>query len=109
MIETFVGGPLVAAAVAAAVPAPLAAGAGAAPPPQAATMRLARIASAGIRERMSSSSICLDGHVGDRVGTPADEPVLEPGDERLGDDRDDGQDEHRRVDAVGVEGALRRR
>src|SRR6266567_1383349 len=40
------------------------------------------------------------------IGTPTDELVLEASDERLGDQRDRGEDEHRRVNPVRVERAL---
>src|SRR2546423_14326272 len=104
MIETFAG------AGVAAPPDDDAAGApGVAVPPQAEMMSIAMIARAEIRSRMSFSFSCaLNGHFGDRVGTPGDEEVLEPRHEPLRDDRDDGEDEHRREDPVRVEGALGR-
>src|SRR5438309_6115788 len=51
----------------------------------------------------------LDAWYFERVGTPLDETVLEPGQGALGGERDHGEDEHRREDAIWIERRLGRR
>src|SRR5437588_4193653 len=73
-------------------------------PPQAlsATRAPAAAQSALTCARMGISS-SSESHVGDRVRPPANEAVLERGDQGLGDQGDDGQDHHRGEHAVRVE------
>src|SRR6058998_2466351 len=71
-------------------------------PPQAARTIVATRPSIAM-VRCIRSSLFLDAHVGDRVWTPFDETVLEPGQDDLRGEGDDGQDEHRGEDAVRVE------
>src|SRR5258708_37121647 len=48
----------------------------------------------------------LQGNFVSAAGPPRDEPVLERGDQELRDERDDGEDEHRRKDGIRVERSL---
>src|SRR5713226_2707072 len=67
-------------------------------PPQAARTIVATRPSVAM-VRCIRSSLLLDAHVGDRVWTPFDETVLQPGQDDLSGEGDDGQDEHRGEDA----------
>src|SRR5438445_10217835 len=78
-------------------------------PPQAASTMVATRPSVAM-VRCIRSSLFLDQPVGvDSVWTPLDETALEPCQGDLGGQRDQGEDEHRREDAVRVERRLRRR
>src|SRR2546428_1074873 len=106
-----VAGAAVAAAVAAALPAAL--GAGLAPPPVVVPPPQAAMTTLAMRPSVTMVRCIrfppLDVDFSDRVGTPADQTVFEPGEDDLGGERDDREDEHRREDAVRVERRLRGR
>src|SRR5438105_6783453 len=79
-------------------------------PPQAARTIVATRPSVAMVRCIRSSLFFLDEPVGvDSVRTPFDETALQPGQADFGRERDDGEDEHRREDAVRVERRLRRR
>src|SRR5436190_9270324 len=93
------------AALAAALPLALAAGLVpellVAPPQAARTIVATRPSVAMVR--CISFPLLSDAHVGDRVRAPLDETIFEPGQSDLRRERDDGEDEHRGEDPVGVE------